>query len=103
MTGLLDEWLGVTTDSDGRVTELRLPNIQLTGSIPDELGGLTNLESLWLWDNGLTGPNPAALGGLTNLTLICGSGRNQLTGPIPAALGDLTNLLDRCALCGQSS
>ena len=35
----LDEWLGVTTDSDGRVTELYLNRKQLTGSIPAKRAG----------------------------------------------------------------
>ena len=39
----LDEWHGVTTDSDGRVTALELSGNQLTGEIPPELGGLSNL------------------------------------------------------------
>ena len=87
----LDEWHGVTTNSDGRVTELLLWGNQLTGSIPAELGDLTNLETLWLEENRLTGSIPAELGDLTNLeTLVLWE--NQLTGSIPAELGDLTNL-----------
>ena len=35
----LDEWLGVTTDSDGRVTELYLNRKQLTGPIPAKRAG----------------------------------------------------------------
>ena len=87
----LDEWRGVTTNSDGRVTELELGNNQLTGPIPAELGDLTNLEWLVLAANRLTGPIPAELGNLTNLQALALSD-NQLTGPIPAELGNLTNL-----------
>ena len=36
----------------------------LTGSIPPELGDLTNLSSLWIYDNKLTGPLPLSM---TNL------------------------------------
>ena len=90
----LDEWHGVTTDSDGRVTELNLSFNSVKGALPAELGDLTNLESLRLSENPLTGPIPAELGDLTNLReLHLGSqGYSRLTGPIPAALGDLTNL-----------
>ena len=90
----LDEWHGVTTDSDGRVTALNLSSNSVHGALPAELGDLTNLESLRLSDNPLRGPIPAALGDLTNLEILwLGSqGRGRLTGPIPAALGDLTNL-----------
>ena len=87
----LDEWHGVTTNSDGHVAELDLINNQLTGPIPAALGDLTNLESLVLLYNGLTGPIPAELGDLTKLESLW-LGDNQLTGPIPAELGDLTNL-----------
>ena len=111
----LGAWHGVTTNSDGRVTDLSLASNQLTGPIPAWLGDLTNLTGLWLWGNQLTGPIPAELGDLTNLTeLYLASNQltgeippelgglsnlmwleldfNQLTGPIPAELGDLTNL-----------
>ena len=87
----LDEWHGVTTNSDGRVTGLWLSENQLTGPIPAELGDLTNLVYLGLADNELTGPIPAELGDLINLGWLI-LGENQLTGPIPAALGDLIHL-----------
>ena len=59
-------WHGVTVSS-GRVTGLELPENQLTGSIPSELGNLTNLGSLALGYNQLTGPIPPQLGQLTSL------------------------------------
>ena len=63
----LNEWHGVTTNSDGRVAELWLIRNQLAGPIPAGLGALTNLKVLSLWGNELTGPIPAELGALTNL------------------------------------
>ena len=88
----MGEWHGVTTDSDGRVTELDLSSNQLTGAIPAELGSLTRLELLWLHRNQLTGEIPAELGNLTNLEEWLILSQNQLTGEIPAELGNLTNL-----------
>ena len=39
----------------------------LSGEIPAELGSLTNLQVLNLYDNELSGTIPAELGQLTNL------------------------------------
>ena len=89
----LNEWHGVTTNSDGRVAELKLFTNELTGPIPAELGELTDLRALSLSFNELSGPIPAELGGLTNLEALW-LGGNQLTGPIPAELGSLRNLRD---------
>ena len=86
----LSAWHGVTTDADGRVTRLVLNFNQLTGPIPAELGGLTNLQWLHLHDNQL-GTIPVELGDLTNLQQLW-LHRNELTGEIPVELGDLTNL-----------
>ena len=44
----LGEWRGVTTNGNGRVTELDLRNLGLSGEIPPELGNLSSLEMLYL-------------------------------------------------------
>ena len=87
----LDEWYGVATSSDGRVTHLLLWDNQLTGPIPAALGDLTKLEFLDLSGNELTGPLPAELGSLSHLEILI-LDENKLTGSIPAEMGDLTNL-----------
>ena len=84
-------WDGVTIGS-GRVTHLFLTGNQLTGTIPHELSGLTNLQYLNLSNNQLRGTIPPELGGLTNLQTLSLS-HNQLRGTIPPELGGLTNLL----------
>ena len=48
----LDEWHGVTTNTDGRVTVLDLADNRLTGPIPAELGALTNLQKLAIGSTG---------------------------------------------------
>ena len=66
----LAEWYGVDTDGDGRVTRLEdLNDNGLTGSIPAEIGGLSQLEYLRLDYNTLSGPIPAELGKLTRLRI----------------------------------
>ena len=89
--GPLDDWYGVTTDANGRVTTLYLSDNQLTGSIPGELGNLSNLESLYLSFNQLSGAIPGELGNLSSLESLDLSD-NQLTGSIPGELGNLSNL-----------
>ena len=88
---LLSEWYGVTTDANGRVTNLNLGSNELTGSIPTELDQLTQLQMLNLHRNQLTGPIPTELGQLTQLQVL-NLYTNQLTGPIPTELGQLTQL-----------
>ena len=87
----LDEWYGVTTDANGRVTDLLLSDNALTGPIPAELGNLENLDNLGLGFNALTGRIPGELGALAGLWQLHLAG-NALSGPIPAELGNLANL-----------
>ena len=92
----LGEWHGVTTDADGRVTDLSLYDNGLAGPLPFELAGLTNLEGLDLGFNDLTGLVPPWLGSLTHLRFLDLYGdwwsAASLRGPIPAELGNLANL-----------
>ena len=103
----IGEWYGVTTDANGRITELDLPDNDLAGEMPAELGNLANLQRLQLGGgyvcesdgclpdsasaNQLSGQIPAWLGNLSNLEGL-NLGANQLTGEIPAELGNLSNL-----------
>ena len=57
----LSEWFGVTSDKNGRVTELRLGENGLTGEIPHALTNLHNLETLYLGGNALIGCIPSSL------------------------------------------
>ena len=151
----LSAWYQVSVNADGRVTtlgptipicggnnlvgtlpaalgnldqmeQLSLCDNQLSGSIPD-LGRLSELQLLRLWNNQLSGEIPASLSALTNLTNLDISRNNfdgpipdlsrntnlqfldlhsnQLSGTIPASLGNLTSLtlleLDNNRLTGE--
>ena len=88
----LTGWDGVTlSGTPQRVTGLDLRTRQLTGTIPAELGNLTNLEGLSLSQNFLSGPIPAALGTLAQLRSLH-LYQNRLTGAIPAELANLRQL-----------
>ena len=85
-------WDGVTlSGTPQRVTNLRLQNKGLNGTVPTQLSRVTNLKALYLTFNQLTGTIPADLGRLTSLTHL-GLYNNQLSGTIPRDLSNLTNL-----------
>ena len=93
----ISTWYGVTV-SQNRVTRLDLLGNALSGSIPKELGKLSNLTRLNLGFNSrlgtfnqLTGMIPKELGSLSNLTSLDLS-NNALSGSIPSQLGNLSNL-----------
>ena len=86
----ITDWEGVTVaGTPSRVTKLQLSNESLSGSIPAELGDLSDLTHLNLSNNSLTGEIPWELGMLSNLTEIRLSG-NSLTGCIPPGLKDVS-------------
>lgn len=87
----LSTWYGVTTNSRGEVTDLRLAGNQLTGSIPPEIGQLENLTTLLIYENQLTGSIPTEIGQLRNLQHT-NLAANRLSGPISPEIGQLQKL-----------
>ena len=88
----LHSWHGVETSPEGEVTWLRLPENNVTGSIPAALGRLQHLRSLLLPSNGLIGPLPRELGDLVHLERLDLFG-NQLSGELPREIGQLVDLI----------
>lgn len=84
-------WFGIFCDGNGRVTHLQVVNNNLVGTIPAELGNLSQLKELFLSENQLSGSISPEIGNLTNLNGL-GLSKNQLSGSIPPQLGNLTNL-----------
>ncbi len=88
----LGDWHGVTADASGRVTELKLGDNGLTGSIPTALGAIGTLRWLDLSSNELSGPIPRALESLGSLVFLNLS-RNELSGSVPTWFGNMSGLL----------
>ena len=88
----MEEWQGITlSNSQGRVVTFSLESYGLSGELPPELGNISSLDTLSLYDNELVGEIPASLGNLESLEYL-DLGSNRLTGEIPAGLGNLGNL-----------
>ena len=88
----ITSWDGVTLGGNPkRVTRLILRESELRGSIPPELGGLSELTHVDLRRNLLNGEIPGELGQLSKLAVLDLHG-NRLEGPIPPELGRLSDL-----------
>lgn len=87
----LGEWFGVTTDVHDRVVRLQLRQNQLRGTLPPEIGQLSDLVNLDVQGNQLHGEIPAEIGDLDNVTHLS-LWANQFSGSIPAEMGDMASL-----------
>ena len=65
----IGEWEGVKTNEEGRVIELRIAGDNVRGLFPAEMGGLTELEQLFISSRDCDVPDviPAEIGRLTKL------------------------------------
>lgn len=101
----MDKWFGVILDTNGCVACLDLdgnPNcindfsnsdgINLSGTLSTEIGNLTQLVFLSLYNNNITGQIPHEIGNLENLERLY-LNNNSFTGTIPNSIGNLTNLI----------
>jgi len=85
-------WLGITCDSN-KVVSLSLPNLNLNGKIPTQIGGLVDLTALNLATNSFTGSIPTEMGSLVKLKTLNLSS-NSIVGSIPTQTGGLIALTD---------
>ncbi len=84
------EWSGITVEG-GRITQIRLPDNNLRGRLPDFLGELTALRILDLTDNGITGAFPTWISRIRTLEEVRVGG-NQFTGVLPDSVGLMPSL-----------
>ncbi|MDO9154139.1 MAG: C10 family peptidase, partial [Paludibacter sp.] len=87
----LNSTLPISINNLGRLKLLYLNNC-ISGSIPETIGDLTNLQSLNLFNNKLSGQIPATICKLTKLTELELS-QNQFSGNIPENIGNLNLLI----------
>ena len=113
----INTWFGVSTNAEGRVTELQLGGNNLSGELPAAIGSLPFLEKLVLSDNNLTGAIPPQIENLGRLQTLDLSNNNlgpdlsgelgalsqlvelylndnQFAGAVPEKLGSLSNVQD---------
>jgi hypothetical protein len=79
------DWNGVQCNDQGFIVTLDLNKQNLSGTLPQELGGLKSLELLSLYENNLSGTIPSSFENLENLRNLSLS-NNEFTGRLPSSL-----------------
>lgn len=85
-------WRGVTCNDGERVTSIILSSNNLSGSLPESIGDLSELHSIGIAVNNIEGQIPSSIGNLSNLVTLTAQ-YNRLSGPLPQTIGDLTSLV----------
>lgn len=86
-------WTGVTCNAYGRVTELDISDMNLTGYISDDIQLLTELQSFKICCNGFSTALPASITNLTHLVVFDIS-HNCFVGGFPSGLGRAHGLVN---------
>lgn len=88
----LETWYGVTMYNN-RVYQLDLSFNNLSGSLPAELGNLTEAIYFRVQGNNISGVIPPQISNMRNLIWL-DLAYNRISGQIPSVLGNLTNMID---------
>ncbi|KAK2995498.1 hypothetical protein RJ640_000781 [Escallonia rubra] len=87
-------WTGVVCGrKHQRVISIRLSSQGLTGPLSPDIGNLSFLRELFLYDNGFTGNIPQEIGKLSRLSSLA-LGNNSFSGEIPANISQCLNLVE---------
>ncbi|KAH6771276.1 transmembrane like 1 [Perilla frutescens var. hirtella] len=97
------QWSSISLHKDPllQLISLKLPSANLSGTLPREIGQLTNLRSLYLSTNALSGPIPLELGYSSSLSDLDLS-HNLLKGSFPASVWNLCDRLVSLRLHGNA-
>ncbi|KAI3461026.1 hypothetical protein Pfo_017689 [Paulownia fortunei] len=97
------QWTSISLHNDPflQLISLQLPSANLSGTLPKEIGQLTNLRSLYLSVNTLSGPIPLELGYSSSLSDIDLS-HNLLKESLPTSIWNLCDRLVSLRLHGNS-
>ena len=88
----ISTWYGIT-ETNGRVTGINLGSQNnISGTLPDELSNLTELQDFWIQNSNITGNIPTSLGNLSKLRQLVLFGTSGITGSIPNSLQNCLNL-----------
>ncbi|KAI7982327.1 putative kinase-like protein TMKL1 [Camellia lanceoleosa] len=93
--------LSLSKDPSLHLLSLQLPSAGLSGTLPRELGELSNLQSLYLSVNTLSGTIPLELGYSSSLSDI-DLGNNLINGSLPTSIWNLCDRLVSLRLHGNS-
>ncbi|GJM92765.1 hypothetical protein PR202_ga09261 [Eleusine coracana subsp. coracana] len=85
-------WDGISC-SNGRVTAVKLPGMDLQGTLSNAIDQLSALTYLYFQNNKFTGPIPESLGLVRTLQSIR-LDQNKFTGPVPNNIGNLYDLME---------
>eukprot|EP00816_Leptocylindrus_hargravesii_P006207 CAMPEP_0196819544 /NCGR_PEP_ID=MMETSP1362-20130617/71050_1 /TAXON_ID=163516 /ORGANISM="Leptocylindrus danicus, Strain CCMP1856" /LENGTH=839 /DNA_ID=CAMNT_0042198083 /DNA_START=125 /DNA_END=2641 /DNA_ORIENTATION=+ len=88
------DWYGILCNyvgNDETIVGIKLNNNKLRGTLPSEIGLLTNLMTLELRYNSITGSLPTEIGQMTNLRTL-NVQETDIGGTIPSEIGLLQNL-----------
>ncbi|KAL3929375.1 MAG: hypothetical protein SGBAC_012240 [Bacillariaceae sp.] len=90
-TSICDGWSGIESCSDNLVSGMDLSTFNLVGTVPTEIGLLTDLVSLRTSDNPITGTIPSEIGSLSSLEHLSLSA-TFMAGSIPTEVARMTSL-----------
>ncbi|KAM3237867.1 hypothetical protein P3L10_012897 [Capsicum annuum] len=92
----MNQLSGTIPSEIGKLTNLvylDLSIYQISCKIPTQIGSLAKLETLFIFNNHLNGFIPVELGKMKSLKVLA-LGSNNISGPIPSELGNLKHLTD---------